>query len=353
MRYIKKARLEKVEVNSIKWNNRKGIYTHETQGEHIGTIVTHSIDQVIQLDDSFVPIGLCEDNNASVSFHDTIARSLEGAEYQLHVHSSRSQNDLPFGVFKMGTSMSRGLYLEPYVVPNDKVTLIENKKLVEKVQEFYSKPTVGRKNKKGILLYGPPGNGKTTEIMQLFPLAQELGMRIFIVDKSVELSGLGGMQKLLQQDKTLFILEELTERLSQGAEDLLTFLDGENSWNNTVVIATTNHPEVLPANLVDRPGRFDAFIEYTNPTKKDIFALAARFNVEENDAINLAGEGLSFDYVSFIIAEAAKTGKTVNNVRKDEADKRKRLSDTFRGKIGIGTAGIGNSNIDDPFGDDD
>jgi SpoVK/Ycf46/Vps4 family AAA+-type ATPase len=49
---------------------------------------------------------------------------------------------------------------------------------------------------------------------------------------------------------------------------LLNFLDGQNSWDKSIVIATTNYPHTLPGNIVDRPSRFDRLYKVDCPTEE-------------------------------------------------------------------------------------
>lgn len=240
-------------------------------------------------------------------------------------------NDLSYGVFELKSSNMLGNYFKDYVANPDIKTIVERYNLKKQVLEFLKTPATGtRKNKKGILLYGPPGNGKTTEIMSLFATAAEEKIRIFIVDRGVDFSDLTSFRDMLSADPTVFVLEELTQRTDKdGTEELLTFLDGETSWDNSVVIATTNYPEELPANLVDRPGRFETFLEYGNPTEQDIIAMGEKFEV---DSTGLHGKDLSFDYVSFILSEAKRTGVTAAEAMVSETEKKRKLSKTFKAK---------------------
>lgn len=178
--------------------------------------------------------------------------------------------------------------------------------------------------------------GKSSEIMQLFDLCEEFKMRVFLIDADSDIGQLEQIRHLLQDDNNIFVLEEMTERLrTKSLETLLTFLDGETSWNNSVTIATTNYPEDFPANLVDRPGRFDTFIEYGPPDKEQIIKLGEAFGFDEASVSCLAGQSLSYDYVSYILSLTKKTGLSVKETRDNEEQKRKRLSSTFKGKMGI------------------
>lgn len=177
--------------------------------------------------------------------------------------------------------------------------------------------------------------GKTTEILELVDLAEEMKLRVFLVDSKTDIEYLDMIRPAMNGARTVFVLEEMTERLRGGIEDLLTFLDGEKSWINSVTIATTNYPEDFPANLVDRPGRFETFIEYGNPTAEDITKLGEAFGFSEEQVSCLFKQQLSFDYVSYMLSLAKKNGTSVKEARDAEEEKRRRLSSTFKGKIGF------------------
>lgn len=259
-------------------------------------------------------------------------------KYKVGVYRRQSVNELPYGVFDLSSSSYEGTYFVPYTTKLTPGHIINNKTLKKDVLDFFNnKEDTGRKNKKGFLLFGAPGNGKTTEIMSLFSVAEEEKIRIFIVSRRTDLTGLSNLKKVLEADKTIFVFEELTQRTdADGTEELLTFLDGENSWNNSVTIATTNYPKQLPENLVDRPGRFDTFIEYCNPTKDEIMTLGYVYGFEPEQSAELNNKELSFDYVSFIMSTAKARGISIKEAVTQETEKKKKISNTFKSKMGMG-----------------
>lgn len=338
MKFYPKTKLDKSEVYRITWSNKLNAYLLSDDGKSIGNAsLTLEEYKQVEVDnfDCFKELGY---DIQDLRVYTGLDRDLTGVqEVWSDISLNESVNELPYGVFNIKLSDRYGLIFKPYRSVIENKNIIENKNLIKIVEDFFnSGGQEGRKNKLGALLYGPPGNGKTSEIMNLFPLCEELKMRIFITPNTFRLNWLNDAKNLLEQDRTIFVMEEITERLAgRELEDLLTFLDGENSWNNSVTIATTNHPEEMPANLIDRPGRFSLFIKYDNPSKEQIIELGNKFGFTEEESSVLSDKNLSFDYISFIMSEAKKSNKTLNETIQFESDKRKRLSETFKGKIGF------------------
>ena len=143
-------------------------------------------------------------------------------------------------------------------------------KMSDPIDKFYEKKEVykdlGMNHKMGVLCYGPPGNGKTMLIRELIKKHIKTRVVIFIDDKLP----IGLIKHLKNFDQEyIFILEELTQNLGNDREiaKFLLFLDGENTLNQQLVIATTNYPEHLPPNLANRPGRFDKLIPINDPDR--------------------------------------------------------------------------------------
>ena len=133
--------------------------------------------------------------------------------------------------------------------------------------------------KLGILLYGSPGQGKTILISKL---VRDLKDAVVIyMNPSAPVPSklfLSKLSSLTSDQLKVFIFEELTTNLDQEYISwLLSFLDGPVSISNSITIATTNYPESLPENIINRPSRFDKLYEFDNPKAEERKILFAHF----------------------------------------------------------------------------
>lgn len=136
---------------------------------------------------------------------------------------------------------------------------------------------IGIQYRRGFLLYGLPGEGKTTVIREVIKHEIPKASIVIFIDQLPSRA----MVARLKDDPRLkvIVFEELVAFCDVnrgGIAHLLDFLDGETSLDNAIIFATTNYPEQLPGNIVDRPSRFDRLIKVGNPnvaTRKGLLAL--------------------------------------------------------------------------------
>ncbi|HEX7898283.1 MAG TPA: AAA family ATPase [Planctomycetota bacterium] len=132
----------------------------------------------------------------------------------------------------------------------------------------------GLSRKKGILLYGPPGNGKTHTIHYLSGALKGHTTFLITAGQMGLLSEYMTLARLLQP--SLVVIEDVDliarDRQSMNGpceESLLNLLlnemDGLRQDSDVFFIMTTNRPESLEAALASRPGRIDQAIEYPHP----------------------------------------------------------------------------------------
>lgn len=180
---------------------------------------------------------------------------------------------LPPGVYSFeGGNHSNPDRLEPISLRSDSFLMLPGiyEKLVRDVQDFLGGKDVyrqfGFQHRRGLLLYGSPGNGKTCLIREIVRnIIPEQTTTIFMSHIPAR-SFIKVLQSTLANRMKVIIFEELAATLkASDIDDVLAFLDGENSLDCCLILATTNYPARLPGNIVDRPSRFDRLYQISDP----------------------------------------------------------------------------------------
>ena len=185
--------------------------------------------------------------------------------------------------------------------------------------------------RRGFLLYGPRGNGKTTvaRIMACHPL-----VAAFNIDFSAENLPNDALSELFRvaEDKApaLIILEDLDRVFGEAGignrtaitlPHLLACLDGLTTQNGIITVATANDPTTLDPAILKRPGRFDRLAPFPQPSpelRREYFGKLTAGGIadRELEAIVSDSDRLSFAQLreAYIFAgqRSFRSGSSVN-----------------------------------------
>ncbi len=220
---------------------------------------------------------------------------------------------LEHGIYYHGcTTASKPERLIKFNLREDKCVGMEGfaEKILIDLNRFLSNEAIYKKiemqYKRGILLYGQPGCGKTALIRYIvnYKLPKN-SLVIFLGGDRPDRLPSKSFIKTLSKDKRLkiFIIEELMPMAKENfLPILLNFLDGEQSVNKSITIATTNYANELPMNIVERPSRFDLVFKIGCPDKKTRLEILKLYLMRQPSKEELA---VTTNKSSALIKEAA------------------------------------------------
>jgi len=165
--------------------------------------------------------------------------------------------------------------------------------------------------KRGVLLLGPPGNGKTHFIKAM---VNRIGKPCLYVRSfkpcrgTVQQSISAVFAKARASAPCILIFEDLDSLIDNTNRSyFLNEMDGFAENRGILSIATTNHPHKLDPALLERPSRFDRKFTFALPAEADRRRFlqrdderrkeAARLSSEQLDEIASLTEGFSFAYL--------------------------------------------------------
>jgi chromosomal replication initiation ATPase DnaA len=208
---------------------------------------------------------------------------------------------VPAGVYEIGWNASLSTYTvkkqpfktdELYHLPSYEITDI-----LKDIDNFWDRADNYKKynyiHKRGILMYGEPGCGKSG-IIQLISqqIIKKDGIVINVKDEEdvEKFTSFIATFRQVEPDRPLIVLlEDIDSLAGEGRHQtarLLNILDGVKQIEGVVYIATTNYPEKLQERITNRPSRFDRRYKVELPNE-DIRRAYIQHKLNDDDLDNI------------------------------------------------------------------
>ena len=172
--------------------------------------------------------------------------------------------------------ISRNEMIDTLIAWNDDIKHQLDKDVIEFLKIMPILKQKGLPNSRGIILSGPPGTGKT---MMAKSLAAQANVTTILISAEM-INGSNQVKKAFKLGRklapTLMIIEDIDTAgtVSRRFTDhpilgeYLQAMDGMESNDGMLILATTNHTENIDPAISDRPGRFDRIIDVPLPNAR-------------------------------------------------------------------------------------
>lgn len=202
-------------------------------------------------------------------------------------------------------------------VVSDKIMITSptSQKIIKQIQDFWTMEEAFKENgllhKRGFLLVGKAGCGKSSIISAIIAEAINKGCICFIPDsRQMADDYISCMKKIKAVEpnkKILVIMEDFESYLENGGatSKWLNVLDGADGFNNIIYLATSNYPEQIDTRFTTRPSRFDTVYTVDAPNFEDRlnYIKNRKMDISEEVARDIAKstDGLSYAHIKELL----------------------------------------------------
>lgn len=251
--------------------------------------------------------------------------------------ASTSVESLRPGIYEIKTLANGTIYFE--CVPSGHEGLImfpetNSLNVVKEIEKFWDREELFRKHKlsfkRGILLYGAPGSGKTSTIkLAIDELIKRKGVVFKFCNPPIFCEAMRVFRAIQPNTPVIILLEDIDSIIENYIEsDVINILDGVDMIEKAVFIATTNYPEKLGARILNRPSRFDKRFKIGMPNAdsrriylQSLMDKKSKFDIEkwvkDTDGFSLAHIKELFVAVYFLGDEYSAALETLREMKKN------------------------------------
>lgn len=202
---------------------------------------------------------------------------------------------LPSDIYKLGYSREFGSYCKKVNIASDELFVFSDSivpDILSEINLFLDKADIYKHeklvHKRGILLYGHPGCGKTSIISLMCNEFFKKDGVAFIVSESRNLEEYisfmkNSFRKIQPETPVITIIEDIDSFDDMSL--LLDFFEGKSQLDHHIIVATSNNTQNIPDTLL-RPSRIDLRVEISLPSKKVRREYLENKNVKDPEVID-------------------------------------------------------------------
>lgn len=231
-----------------------------------------------------------------------------------YLPTTKTVKKLPADCYRISFLANGSPFLDPQKLTTDELMRLPDSRsdeVVAEVNKFWTLKDKFKKfgfsHKRGFLLFGPPGSGKTSTVQIVINDMIKKGGIVILADHPGSLDIiLQGFRSVEPERQLVVIWEDIdTVIMNYGESRVLAILDGESQIENVVFIATTNYPENLDGRIINRPSRFDKVVKIGMPNEaaRALFLKKKLGTTLAEDGTDLvkASEGFSIAHLKELI----------------------------------------------------
>lgn len=215
-------------------------------------------------------------NGPKIPSPDDIAQNAKmwSVNGQAYFPSDYTVTGLPPGYYVVEHS-NRGYYFYKTPMNLDDLMVLPDsasEDILDQIEYFWTREKqfrdLGFLWKRGIMLHGPAGGGKTSTLQLLSKrIIEKGGLSVYLKNPHNTSRGLEILRRIEPNRPIIVLMEDIDALIKDyGESEILAILDGELQIDNVVFVATTNYPEDLDKRLINRPSRFDIVMNIGMPT---------------------------------------------------------------------------------------
>ena len=287
--------------------------------------------------------------SSGASVDGAVSKRSWGASDKTFFGITATYETLPSGLY-VAEPTPAGMCLNKQTVSVDSLLKLpdsNSEKLLAEFEKFWQVKEAFKErgfiHKRGFLMHGPPGSGKTSTLwLMMKSLIDNMNGIILMVGHPGDAAeALQMIRKIEPERPVIAVLEDIDSLVERyGENNLLSLLDGEAQVDNIVFVATTNYPELLDRRFVDRPSRFDTimFIGMPNDDARKLYLQTKEPSLEGKELEDWVekSDGYSIAHLKEMIIAIKCFGQTLDEATERLGQMQKKKLSSNSGKRTIG-----------------